>query len=140
MWPVFLQSFAGGLLIGLAAALYLLLDGRISGISGILGGALRWRSRGFARSLAFVAGLMLGPALYRASFGHWPAVHVDASFVVLALSGVLVGFGARLGSGCTSGHGVCGLGRLSSRSMVAVATFMSTAIATVAVMNMLGIP
>ena len=140
MWPIYLQSLAGGALIGLAAALYLLLDGRIAGAVGIFAGALRGPSPGFWRNLAFVGGLILGPILYRAVFGAFPAVRIDASLGALALAGLLVGFGARLGSGCTSGHGVCGLARLSRRSIVAVATFMSTAIATVALMNAAGIP
>lgn len=140
MSPTYLQSLAGGSLIGLAAALYLLLDGRVAGISGILGGVLRGPGHGFLRDLAFVIGLVLGPLLYRAVFGAFPAVRVDASFGLLALAGLLVGFGARLGSGCTSGHGVCGLARLSRRSIVAVATFMAAAIATVAIMDAAGIP
>ena len=140
MWPVYLQSLAGGALIGLSAALYLLLDGRIAGAVGVFAGALRGPSPGFWRNLAFITGLILGPVLYRAVFGAFPAVRIDASLGALALAGLLVGFGARLGSGCTSGHGVCGLARLSRRSIVAVATFMSTAIATVALMNAAGIP
>ena len=140
MWPVYLQSLAGGALIGLSAALYLLLDGRIAGAVGVFAGALRGPSPGFWRNLAFITGLILGPVLYRAVFGAVPAVRIDASLGALALAGLLVGFGARLGSGCTSGHGVCGLARLSRRSIVAVATFMSTAIATVALMNAAGIP
>jgi uncharacterized membrane protein YedE/YeeE len=140
MWSIYLQSLAGGALIGLAAALYLLADGRIAGAVGIFAGALRGQSPGFWRNLAFVAGLILGPVLYRAVFGAFPAVRIDASLGALALAGLVVGFGARLGSGCTSGHGVCGLARLSRRSIVAVATFMATAIATVALMNAAGIP
>jgi uncharacterized membrane protein YedE/YeeE len=140
MWSIYLQSLAGGALIGLAAALYLLLDGRVAGIVGIFSGALRGPSAGFWRNLAFVIGLILGPVLYRAVFGAFPTVRIDASLGLLALAGLVVGFGARLGSGCTSGHGVCGLARLSRRSIVAVATFMSAAIATVALMNAAGIP
>ncbi len=141
MVEIYLQSFAGGLLIGLAAALYLLLDGRIAGISGILGGALKGpQAAGFWRNLAFLFGLFLGPMLYRLATGAPPAVHIDASLGVLAAAGLLVGFGTRLGSGCTSGHGVCGLARLSPRSIAAVAVFMTAAIATVAIMNALGVP
>jgi len=140
MWPTYLQSFAGGLLIGLSASLFLLLDGRIAGISGIVGGALRGHGRDFPRNVAFIVGLLLGPLLYRAAFGQWPSVRVDATLPILALAGLLVGFGSRLGSGCTSGHGVCGLARLSPRSIAAVGIFMSTAIATVAIMNILGVP
>lgn len=140
MAPIYLQSLAGGALIGLAAALYLLLDGRIAGVSGILSGVLAGPGPGFRRNLAFATGLVLGPVLYLALFGHWPAVRIDATLWLLAPAGLLVGFGARLGSGCTSGHGVCGLARLSPRSIAAVATFMATAIATVALMNAAGVP
>ncbi|PNG26749.1 YeeE/YedE family protein [Methylocella silvestris] len=139
MWPIYLQSLAGGAFIGLAAALYLILDGRIAGVSGILSGGLSWPAAGSLRNLAFALGIFGGPFIYRLAFGAWPASHIDASLVVLALAGLLVGFGARLGSGCTSGHGVCGLARLSPRSLAAVATFMTTAIATVALMNALGL-
>jgi uncharacterized membrane protein YedE/YeeE len=140
MWPTYLQSFAGGLLIGLSAALFLLLEGRIAGISGIVGTALRGPGRDFPRNVAFIVGLMLGPLAYRAAFGEWPSIRVDATLGVMALAGLLVGFGSRIGSGCTSGHGVCGLARLSPRSIAAVGIFMSTAVATVAIMNILGVP
>jgi uncharacterized protein len=136
----YLQSLAGGALIGLAGALYLLVDGRIAGISGIVSGALRAGDASQPRNLAFAAGLVLGPILYRLGFGAWPAVHVAASLWLLALAGLLVGFGTRLGSGCTSGHGVCGLARLSPRSLVAVAVFLVAGVITVAVMNVLGVP
>lgn len=114
----------GGILIGLAASLLLLSSGRIAGVSGILGGAL---GTGGDRSwrLAFLAGLPLG-ALALAQF-RAVDIHVVGSPVMLVVSGVLVGFGTQLGSGCTSGHGVCGLARFSTRSAVATATFMGTA-------------
>lgn len=140
MWPIYLQSLAGGALIGLSAALYLLLDGRIAGVSGIVSSALSWPAAGSLRNLAFILGIFAGPFLYRLAFGAWPAAHIDSSVFILALAGLLVGFGARLGSGCTSGHGVCGLARLSPRSLAAVATFMTSAIAAVALMNALGLP
>jgi uncharacterized protein len=140
MWPIYLQSLAGGALIGLGAALFLLLDGRIAGVSGIISGGLHGFNANFSQNGAFVAGLILGPILYHLCFGHWPALRIDANLWVLALAGLLVGFGARLGSGCTSGHGVCGLARLSPRSIVAVAIFLTTGVATVAAMNLLGVP
>lgn len=140
MWQTYLQSLAGGALIGLAAALFLLLDGRIAGVSGIISGSLRAFSQTSLQNWAFVAGLVLGPILYLLLFGHWPALRIEASLWVLALAGLLVGFGVRLGSGCTSGHGVCGLARLSPRSIVAVATFLAAGVATVALMNFLGVP
>ncbi len=126
-WP----SLAGGMLIGLSSAFLLLMSGRIAGISGIAGGLLRRPERGIAWRAAFLAGLIAGPLLFAALAGHRPAVQVPASMPVLVAAGLLVGFGTRLGSGCTSGHGVSGLARLSPRSIAAVATFMVFAIATV---------
>lgn len=135
----YLQSLAGGALIGLASALFLLLDGRIAGVSGILSGSLRALDRNRLQNAAFVLGLLLGPLLYRLGFGQWPALRVDAKLWLMAPAGLMVGFGARLGSGCTSGHGVCGLARLSPTSIVAVATFLATGMTTVALMNALGV-
>ena len=127
----FLAPLAGGALIGASAALLLLANGRIAGISGIVGGLLGPASRDRAWRVAFLVGLFAGPALFRATAGHWPQVRIDASWPMLVVAGLLVGFGTRLGSGCTSGHGVCGLARLSPRSLAAVATFMAAAIITV---------
>ncbi|WP_201865059.1 YeeE/YedE family protein [Microvirga soli] len=125
------SALIGGVLIGAAAALLLVLNGRIAGISGILGGLLlptsgeaRWR-------LAFLAGMLAAPFLYRAAGGALPNVAIEASVPVLVVAGLMVGFGTRLGGGCTSGHGVCGIGRLSPRSLVATLVFMTTAVATV---------
>ena len=128
----------GGALIGLASALFLLLDGRIAGVSGIISGALRSTSENQLRNLFFLAGLLLGPLIYRLGFGGWPVVRFEASLSTLAWAGLLVGFGTRLGSGCTSGHGVCGLARLSRRSIAAVATFLAVGMITVATMNRFG--
>ena len=126
-----LNALTGGALIGLAAALLLLLNGRIAGVSGIVGGLLQTLTlKGLAWRVAFVAGLVLAPALY-SLFSNLPAVRIEAGWGTLVLAGLLVGFGTRLGSGCTSGHGVCGLGRLSPRSLVATAVFMGTGIVTV---------
>ncbi|WP_279358635.1 YeeE/YedE family protein [Methylobacterium indicum] len=127
----YLDPLAGGALIGAAAALLLLANGRIAGISGILGGLAGAEARDRAWRLAFLVGLLAGPVLYRLVSGDWPAVGSVASWPVLVAAGLLVGFGTRLGSGCTSGHGVCGLARLSPRSFAAVATFMACAILTV---------
>ena len=126
----YVPSLLGGALIGLAAALLLLLNGRVAGVSGILSGL--WRA-GSPRleNAAFILGLAAGPLLYLATFGRFPEIRVDAGVPTLIVAGLLVGYGTRLGSGCTSGHGVCGLGRLSPRSFAAVATFMATAIVTV---------
>jgi len=134
----YLHSLSGGALIGLASALFLLLDGRIAGVCGIIGGSLRPAGENQLRNLSFLFGLFLGPVIYRLGFGGWPVVHFEASLGILAFAGLLVGFGTRLGSGCTSGHGVCGLARLSRRSIVAVATFLAFGMVTVAVMNRVG--
>lgn len=134
------SSLAGGALIGLAAALYVLLDGRIAGISGILGGligpgkpgkpgapAVRGERRG---RLAFVAGLLLAVPLWRA-VAALPPITVSASAPSLVVAGLLVGIGTRYAQGCTSGHGVCGLSRRSPRSMAATFSFMAAGFATV---------
>lgn len=127
----FLPPLVGGLFIGASAVLLLLSNGRIAGISGITGGLLGpfgpetlWRA-------AFLVGLLLGPILYRMQAGHWPEVRTDASWPMLIVAGLLVGYGTRLGSGCTSGHGVCGMARLSPRSITAVVVFMVVAMVTV---------
>lgn len=127
-------ALTGGMLIGLAASLLLVLNGRIAGISGILGGVLsgRWNDAGWR--VAFLGGLVLGTALHA-----WTVEPTAVSMVVplpwLAAGGVLVGFGTRLGSGCTSGHGVCGIGRLSRRSFAATITFLTSGALTVFVVR-----
>ncbi|KQW94037.1 YeeE/YedE [Massilia sp. Root418] len=123
-------SLAGGVLIGLAAALLLLMNGRIAGISGIVGGLLRPVKGDVAWRLAFVLGLAAAPAAY-ALFAPMPAAQIDAGSGALVLAGLLVGVGTRYGAGCTSGHGVCGLSRLSPRSAAATATFMAAGFLTV---------
>ena len=123
-------SLAGGVLIGTAAALFLLLNGRVAGISGILGGLLRPRTRDTGWRVAFILGLVAAPLLYQLA-APLPAVQIDAGTAMLVVAGLLVGVGTRYGSGCTSGHGVCGLSRLSPRSMVATAAFMAAGFATV---------
>ena len=125
------SGLAGGLLIGLAAALLLLLTGRIGGVSGIVGGLLVRKGSEAGWRAAFVAGLLLGALAYVLATGDALAVRMQASLPVLAAAGLLVGFGTRLGSGCTSGHGVCGVARLSKRSIAATATFCGVAILTV---------
>jgi len=124
------SSLAGGLLIGLAAAMLLLLNGRIAGISGVLGGMLRPAQGEIAWRAAFLLGLVLSPLAFALGVAL-PAVEVDANVAVLIIAGALVGLGTRYGSGCTSGHGVCGLSRGSPRSMAATAAFMLAGIATV---------
>ncbi|WP_205953869.1 YeeE/YedE family protein [Pantoea stewartii] len=129
-----IQSLAGGLLIGAAAGLLVLFCGRIAGISGILGGLLKRQSADKPWRFAFIAGLALSPLVFQL-FSALPAIDIDASWGRLVLAGLLVGLGARLGSGCTSGHGVCGLSRLSPRSLVATLVFMLTAMLTVGMMG-----
>jgi uncharacterized protein len=133
-----LQGLVGGVLIGLAAALMLLGAGRIAGVSGILARGTGIASGDMAMTSAwgFVAGLPLGALAVRLTTDWEPANF--ASWPVLALAGLLVGFGTRMGSGCTSGHGVCGISRLSQRSIVATATFMAAGIATVFIMQRVG--
>ena len=125
------SGLVGGLLIGLAAALLLLLNGRISGISGIVGGWLVPKSSDAGWRVVFVAGLLLGAFAYMLAAGGTIPVQMQASLPVLVVAGLLVGFGTRLGSGCTSGHGVCGIARLSRRSIVATSVFFGVAMLTV---------
>lgn len=126
IWPL-----SGGLLIGLSAGLYLLLDGRIAGISGLAASAAGWTGAGISPlGLGFIGGILGGAAFAFAYIRH-ADVTIVASPVLLILGGLLVGFGTRMGSGCTSGHGVCGLARRSPRSMVATVLFMAVAAATV---------
>lgn len=133
-----LSALIGGVLIGTAAALFMLFNGRIAGISGIVGGLLRPLAGDVTWRMAFVLGLLMAPLLHR-QFAPLPALQIEAGYPLLILAGVLVGIGTRYGSGCTSGHGVCGLSRLSPRSGVAVLVFMSLGFITVfAVRHLLG--
>ena len=131
-WNAFtpMSALFGGALIGLATALLLLLNGRVAGISGIVGGLLRPRPGDVAWRVAFVAGLMAAPLVY-ALVHALPVVQIDAGNATLIAAGLLVGVGTRFGAGCTSGHGVCGMARLSGRSMVATAVFMVAGAGTV---------
>lgn len=124
------SALAGGALIGLAAALLWLLNGRIAGISGVLGGLLKPVRGDIAWRVAFVLGIMAAPLVY-ALIATPVTPQIDASFPVLIVAGLLVGVGTRYGSGCTSGHGVCGVSRLSPRSLVATACFMAAGFVTV---------
>src|SRR5215471_13426354 len=126
------SALLGGLLIGIASALLMLLNGRVAGISGILGGALARSADDKAWRLAFLAGLIVAPILIRVVGQAVPEPQMTANWLVVVAAGLLVGFGARLGGGCTSGHGVCGIARLSARSIAATALFMAAAIAVVA--------
>ncbi len=128
------SSLAGGVLLGLASALFVLFSGRLLGISGILGGLIRPRGGDAGWRLAFLAGLLVAPALW-ALFAAPETPRIEASAAVLLVAGLLVGWGTRYGSGCTSGHGVCGLSRLSPRSLAATLAFMGTGFATVYVVR-----
>lgn len=123
-------ALAGGALLGLASALFILLNGRILGISGILGGLLRPRAGDIGWRLSFVLGMLVAPAIYLLLAGPMQP-RIDASWFMVILAGLLVGVGTRYGSGCTSGHGICGLSRMSPRSLVATATFMAAGFVTV---------
>lgn len=127
-------SLAGGALIGLAAAMFLLLNGRIAGISGIVGGLLAPSRGDIAWRAAFVLGMVAAPAAWLL-FTTLPAAQIDAGYPALIIAGLLVGVGTRYGSGCTSGHGVCGLSRLSLRSLGATLAFMAAGFATVFVVR-----
>ena len=135
-----IQGLIGGLMIGTASAVMLLALGRIAGVSGLAARAVGITIDGAPRSLAiaFVVGLPLGALLVATLLGPVQA-HFEQGIPALVIGGLLVGFGTRLGSGCTSGHGVCGLSRLSTRSLVATATFMLAGFATVAAMNAMGL-
>ena len=128
------SALAGGVLIGIAAAILLLLGGRIAGISGIVGGLLRPARGDIGWRAAFVLGLIGSPLVYAAS-SQLPAPRIDAGYGALVAAGLLVGVGTRYGSGCTSGHGVCGLSRLSPRSLAATAAFMGAGFVTVFVLR-----
>lgn len=129
------SALAGGALIGLAAAMFVLLNGRIAGISGVLGGLLRPRGGDIGWRVAFIGGLVASPLLYRLLLGPLPLPRIEAGTGLLVVAGLLVGVGTRYGSGCTSGHGVCGLSRLSPRSLAATLAFMGAGFATVFVLR-----
>ena len=129
-----LSALSGGLLIGVAVAILLFFNGRIAGISGILGGLFNVRKNDFAWRLAFLGGLASSATFWQ-TFAPLPTIQVDASLSAITVAGVLVGIGTSYASGCTSGHGVCGLSRVSPRSLVATLIFMATGMATVFVVR-----
>ena len=126
-----ISGLIGGLLIGLATTLMLLLNGRIAGISGIVGGLLTRKGSEVGWRAMFVAGLLLGAFVYMLATGGALLVRIEASLPIVVVAGLLVGFDTPLGSGCTSGHGVSGLARFSKRSIVATSVFMGAGIVTV---------
>ena len=128
------SALAGGALIGLAAAMFVLLNGRVAGISGVIGGLLTPTGGDVAWRVAFVLGLLSAPLIY-GLVAAAPTLQIDAGVGAIAVAGLLVGVGTRYGSGCTSGHGVCGLSRLSPRSLVATGAFMGAGFLTVFVIR-----
>jgi len=135
-WASFTPASAavGGVLIGCAVAMLLLLSGRIAGVSGIAGGLFRPQRGDVAWRVAFIVGLVISPAIYALAIAA-PVIRIDATYPTLIVAGLLVGYGTRLGSGCTSGHGICGMSRLSPRSIVATLAFMAAGFVTVFVMR-----
>lgn len=127
-------ALAGGVLIGAAASLFVLLNGRIAGISGLLASLLETAGEGRSEKLLFLLGILLAPLLWML-FGTLPAMEFQSGWIGLLVAGMLVGVGSRYGSGCTSGHGVCGISRLSPRSIVATVAFMVAGFATVYVLR-----
>lgn len=127
-----ISAAIGGALIGLAAALLMLLTGRIAGVSGIFGGCLGSRAGDKSWRIAFTGGLIMAPLSGSLADFPVPFPEIPASWIVVMVAGLLVGFGSRVSGGCTSGHGVCGIARLSPRSITATGVFMATAIVVVA--------
>jgi uncharacterized membrane protein YedE/YeeE len=130
-----IPALIGGALIGLAASLLLLTHGKVAGISGLYGGVLRRGTSDRALRIWFIAGLLIAGALVRIFFPAAYATTWSAALPVVLVAGLLVGVGTQLGNGCTSGHGVCGISRLSIRSLIATGTFMATGVATVYVVR-----
>ncbi len=128
------SSLAGGMTIGIAVAVFALLNGRIAGISGIAGGLFRLQTGDIGWRIAFIAGLVAAPLVWQL-FHSLPTFRIDTGYGILALAGLIVGIGTRYGSGCTSGHGVCGLSRFSPRSIIATLVFMGTGFVTVYIMR-----
>jgi uncharacterized protein len=124
------SAISGGVMLGIASALFILLNGRIAGICGILGGLYRPQRNDIGWRVAFIIGLILAPLAW-ATVNTLPNINIEASNSLLAISGLIVGISTRYGSGCTSGHGVCGISRLSPRSIIATLAFMGTGFLTV---------
>jgi uncharacterized membrane protein YedE/YeeE len=130
-----LSGLAGGALIGLAAAMLMVLTGRLAGVSGILGGLLQGQAADLGWRIAFIAGVIVAPLFAALAGAPLPRPAMTSSLVLVTGAGLLAGFGTRMGNGCTSGHGVCGFARLSARSITATIIFMITAFATVAIVR-----
>lgn len=132
----FMNAFSGGIMIGFATVLMFLFLGRITGISGIVGGVVKPEKGQVGWRLIFILSLMVGGALYPMLWGRDLPVELNGSWELYVIAGLIVGFGTRTGSGCTSGHGICGLSRFSPRSMVATITFIVTAVVTHTIFSM----
>lgn len=130
-----IEALVGGGLIGVAAVMLMALNGRVAGISGIVGGLFSTGADDLGWRVAFIAGLIAAPLLYGFGAGGVPEITIQASTPMMVVAGLLVGFGSRLGTGCTSGHGVCGVARMSRRSLAATVTFMASGVATVFVVR-----
>jgi len=128
------SALAGGGLIGIAAAIFILFNGRIAGITGIAGGLIRPKKSDISWRIAFILGLVFSPLVWKL-FSPLPQIEIEASNALLAIAGLIVGISTRYGSGCTSGHGVCGISRLSPRSIIATLAFMATGFLTVYVVR-----
>lgn len=128
------SALAGGAIIGLAAALLVLFNGRIAGISGIIGGLIKPKAGDVNWRLAFMLGLIAAPIVWQ-FFAVLPNIQIDTSYTLLVMAGLITGIGTRYGSGCTSGHGICGLSRLSPRSIIATLAFMGTGFVMVYIMR-----
>lgn len=127
------EALAGGALIGLAASLFAVMNGRVAGISGLLGSLLE-RGEGWGEKGLFLLGVLFAPLLWQL-FTRLPEIHIDSGWLALTVAGLLVGVGTRYGAGCTSGHGVCGLSRLSPRSLAATLAFMAAGFVTVFILR-----
>lgn len=130
-----LSALIGGAMIGLSAVILWMMDGRVAGISGIVGGLVDPAAHDAGWRIAFLLGLVAAPLIYWTAGGGYPAITITSSLPLLIAGGLLVGFGTRLGGGCTSGHGVCGMARLSPRSLAATLVFMAGGFATVFVVR-----
>lgn len=128
------SALTGGAVIGMAVAILVLFNGRIAGISGIAGGVLKMQKNNIGWRIAFISGLVAAPLVWQL-FLSLPAIRIDGGYAMMAMAGLVVGIGTRYGSGCTSGHGICGLSRLSPRSIIATLSFMGTGFVTVYVIR-----
>jgi len=130
-----IPSLLGGVILGVAAALYVLLHGRILGVSGVVSGLLHPTLTDSAWRVSLVLGIISSPFLAALFFGIFPVIEIDSDWTVIVVAGLLVGFGTHYGSGCTSGHGICGLSRLSPRSLIATLSFMGAGFLTVFILR-----